>query len=139
LPDKVKDKSEYELVVVLKNDGEEFAKTVDTKIAKLITDNGGEIISSELLGTKSLAYKIKGETFGVYECIRAMLPADASNKIAGVLNITDGVLRYLLTKVDAKAETYLAEEAKRRKDHREEMERDEKASESNDGSDNKEA
>ena len=114
MPDKVKDKSEYELMAVFKNDGEEFAKAASTKVAKLITDNDGEIVSSESLGTKELAYKIKGETHGVYEVIRVKLPADAANKISGVLNITDEVLRYLLVAKDPRKEKYAKIRASRK-------------------------
>ena len=130
MPEKVKDKLElYELAVVLRPELEADLAPAQAKIAKIIADADGEVASAAEFARQELAYKIKGETHGLYGYYRLNLPADAPNKIAAVLNITDEVLRYLLTKVDAKAEAYLAEEAKRKREHREEVERDEAAGE----------
>lgn len=101
---------EYELVALYRIDAEKVAQTVET----LIANNGGEITETIELGQKELAYQIAGERIANYVEYRVNLPAAAPAKISQVLNITDGVLRYLLTKVDAKAEAWVAEDKKNR-------------------------
>ena len=141
MPDKVKDKLSYELALVLKPELEADLKPVRDKIAKIIAGASGEVVKADgvKFERRELAYKIKGETHGLYGYYRLDLPTDAPNKISSVLNITDEVLRYLLTKVDTKVEAYLVEEAKRRSEHREDVGQDEKVAESDENAnDNKE-
>lgn len=102
----------YDLTVVIKNGEEKEIGAIENVIEKLVADNGGKIVKNDKLGAKELAYKIEGENYGVYEDLRLELPAPAPAKISSVLNITDGVLRYLLVKVDAKAEAWIAENRK---------------------------
>ena len=106
-------KSEYELVVLYRPELEADLKPALDKVAKVITDNGGEITAEDDWGRKELAYKIGGETHAVYRVYTLQLPAEAPNKISSVLNITDEVLRFLLTKVDPKVKAALAEEKER--------------------------
>lgn len=110
MPEKVNVKSEYELVVLFRPELEAKLEPALKTVAKLVKDSGGEITAEEDWGRKELAYKIAGETHALYRVYTLQLPTDAPAKISGVLNITDEVLRYLLTKVDAKAVAALAEE-----------------------------
>ncbi len=103
-------KSEYELVLLFQPKLESDQAPALKKVAKIITDNGGEIVNEEDWGRKELAYKIGGETHAIYHIYTLNLPAEAPNKISSVLNITDEVLRHLLTKVDQKVKSALAEE-----------------------------
>ena len=70
----------------------------------------GDIITDKDWGRKELAYKIAGETHAIYHQYELSLPADAPAKIDAVLNITDGVIRHLIVKIDEKVEKVLAEE-----------------------------
>ena len=88
--------SRYEMVVLFRPELEaQMDKPLQT-IANLVKDNGGKIIGEDDWGRKSLAYKIA--------------------KIDSTLNITDDVLRHLITKVDAKIEAWLAENKKAREE-----------------------
>ncbi|MFZ1812137.1 MAG: 30S ribosomal protein S6 [Candidatus Saccharimonadales bacterium] len=100
---------EYELVVVLAPDLETDLESTLTKVRAIVTDNGGKLTKEDNWGKKRLAYRIKSEDFGVYVYFEAQLPADAVAKVNGLLNITDGVMRFLLTSVDVKARKALAE------------------------------
>lgn len=102
---------EYELVVVIHPDLEVDIEAPLTKVRTLVTANGGEIAAEDNWGKKKLAYRIKNQDFGVYTVLTVNLPADAPLKISNTLNISDEVLRYLLTSVDPKAKKAL-EEAK---------------------------
>ena len=106
--------NEYELVVMFRPELEAKMDAPLAVIAKLIADNGGKITAEDDWGRKELAYKIAGETHAVYRVYTLDLPTTAPAKIDGVLNITDGVIRHLLTKVDPRVKAVLIEEAEKR-------------------------
>ncbi|MCL2037873.1 30S ribosomal protein S6 [Candidatus Saccharibacteria bacterium] len=106
-------KSEYELVVLFQPALEANLKPALDKVAKVIKDNGGEIVAEDDWGRKELAYKIAGETHAIYRVYTLQLPAEAPGKISDVFNITGEVIRYLLTKVDPRVKEALAEEKAR--------------------------
>ena len=114
MPETAVKTSQYELVALYKPELEAKIEAPLSKVAKIITDNGGKITAEQDWGRKELAYKIAGETHAVYRIYTLELPTEAPAKISNILNITDEVLRYLLTKVDSKAEATLAEEKSRR-------------------------
>ena len=107
-------KSRYEMVVLFRPELEAKMDQPLKTVADLIKANGGEIASEDDWGRKELAYKIAGETHAIYRVYQLDLPATAPAKIESVLNITDSVIRHLLTKVDPKVEAALAEEKKAR-------------------------
>lgn len=84
------------------------------KVAKIVKDAAGEIASENDWGRKRMHYKIAGEDFAVYRLYTLNLPAEGVKKVNDALNITDEVLRFLLTKVDPRAKALMAEDAKRR-------------------------
>jgi small subunit ribosomal protein S6 len=103
----------YELTVLIHPDLEVDLEASLEKVRKLVTDNGGKIVSEDNWGKKRLMYRIKGQDFGVYIYMDLELPAEAPLKISNTLNITDEVLRYLLVKVDEKGRALLADAKKR--------------------------
>jgi small subunit ribosomal protein S6 len=105
---------EYELVVLFHPSLEVDMTGALAKVAQIIGDAGGKIVDEDDWGRRRLAYKIAGEEFAIYRVYTLELPADAPQKLSGVLNITDEVLRFLLTKIDAKAKAILDEEKRRR-------------------------
>lgn len=111
---------EYELVVVLHPDLESDVDATLTKVRAIVTDNGGTITKEDNWGKKRLAYRVKGEDFGLYVYCDVELPAEAVAKVNGTLNITDGVLRFLLVSVDEKARAAMAEEASKAEEKEEE-------------------
>jgi small subunit ribosomal protein S6 len=105
---------EYELVALYHPSLEvDMTKPLE-KVAGIIKSAGGEIVAEDDLGRRKLAYKIAGEDFAIYRVYTLNLPATAPAKINETLNITDEVIRFLLTKVDLKAKALLAEDAERR-------------------------
>lgn len=96
-------KRDYELVVLLHPDLEIDLEKPLTKLRKIIADNKGEITKEENWGKRKLAYRINKEDFAVYVYLEVSLPGETVKKLQSTLNITDEVLRYLLTAVDPKA------------------------------------
>lgn len=96
-------KRDYELVVLLHPDLEIDLEKPLAKVRKIIADNKGEIVKEENWGKRKLAYKINKEDFAIYVYFEISLPAETNKKLQSTLNITDEVLRYLLSSVDPKA------------------------------------
>lgn len=110
---------EYELTVVLKPDLESDIESTLKKVRAIVTDNGGKIIKEDSWGKKRLAYKIAGEDFGLYVSMDVSLEAPSVAKVNNTLNITDGVMRFLLVSVDEKARVAAAEAASKQDDKEE--------------------
>lgn len=105
----------YELAILYHPDLEIDLSKPEDKIKKLISDGKGKITKTDNWGKKKLAYKIAGADHAVYVFYTVEMPGESVRKIESTLNITDEVIRYLITKVDhkaiAKAEAIRAEKA----------------------------
>lgn len=111
------DVQQYELAVLYDPGLEIDLEKATSKIEKIITDNGGSITNTDNWGKRKLAYPIKKQDFAIYVFYTAELPAEGVKKINDTLNITDEVIRFLITKPDlkklAKAEALKAEKAQK--------------------------
>jgi small subunit ribosomal protein S6 len=107
----------YEIAVLYHPDLEIDLEKASTKVEKIITADGGKITETDNWGKRKLAYQIKKQEFAVYVIYSTELPAEALSKIEKTLNITDEVIRFLITRPDlkaiAKAEAAKAEKAKK--------------------------
>ncbi|MDB5184342.1 MAG: rpsF [Candidatus Saccharibacteria bacterium] len=107
--------NQYELAVLYHPDLEVDLSKAEDKITKIVADNGGKITATDNWGKRKLAYKIKGNEHAVYVFYTAEIPSEGVMKIESILNITDEVIRFLITKPDlkaqAKAEAQKAEKA----------------------------
>lgn len=104
---------EYELVVLLHPDLEISLEKPLQKVRDILIANGGKITKEDNWGKRKLAYRINKEDFAVYWYVELELPPESLKKISSILNITDEVLRYLLTAVDPKAKAALAAAAEK--------------------------
>jgi len=112
---------EYELVVLYHPDLEVDIAKATEKVAKIITGAKGKIVGTDDWGRKKLAYPIKGEKFAIYSIYTLELPATAPKKINDSLNITNEVIRFLLTSVDPKIKALIEEEEQREKEEDDEI------------------
>jgi small subunit ribosomal protein S6 len=89
----------------------------EDRVKKIVTDNGGKVTATDNWGKRKLAYKIKGNEHAIYVFYTVELPSEAVQKTESTLNITDEVIRFLITRPDlkaiAKAEAQKAEKAKK--------------------------
>lgn len=109
--------AQYEVAVLYDQGLEIDLEKATAKVEKIITDNGGKVTNIDNWGKRKLAYPIKGQDFAIYVFYTADLPGEAVQKINDVLNITDEVVRFLITKPDlkkkAKAEELKVEKAEK--------------------------
>lgn len=109
--------NQYEIAVLYHPDLEVDLSKAEEKVKKLFTDNGGKVVSTDNWGKRKLAYTIKKQEHAIYVFYTIELPSEAVKKVEGTLNITDEVVRYLITKPDlkaiAKAEAAKVEKAKK--------------------------
>ena len=121
----------YEIAILFHPDLEIDLSKPQAKVEKIITDNGGSITNTDSWGKKKLAYPIARQEHAVYIFYTADLPPESVRKIEATLNITDEVIRYLLTRVDhkaiAKAEAARAEKNRDRAEREGDRERESEA------------
>src|SRR5882757_4332016 len=126
--------NQYEIAVLYHPDLEIDLEKASSRVVKIFTDNGGKVVSEDNWGKRKLAYDIKGNEHAVYVFYTVDLPAQGVLKVESTLNITDEVIRFLITKPDlkaiAKAEALKAEKAEqaaKRGDRGEDEEKEEES------------
>lgn len=121
--------NQYEIAVLYHPDLEIDMDKATAKVEKIIADNGGKITKADNWGRRKLAYPIKKQEFAVYVFYTVDSPAEGVAKIEQTLNITDEIIRFMITKPDlkaeAKAEALLAEKVKKAAERGEKDEDDE--------------
>ena len=107
----------YEIAVLYHPDLEIDLEKAEKKVASIIAENDGKITKTDNWGRRKLAYPIKKQEFAVYVFYSVEMPAEGVRKIEQTFNITDEIIRFLITKPDikamAKAEALKAEKAKK--------------------------
>jgi small subunit ribosomal protein S6 len=110
--------NEYEIAILYHPALEVDLEKATTRVEKIITDNGGEIKNTDNWGKRKLAYPIAKNESAVYVFYTVDLPGANVQKLEKILNITDEVIRFLISRVDhkeiAKAEAAKAKQAARR-------------------------
>jgi small subunit ribosomal protein S6 len=109
--------NQYEVAVLYHPDLEIDLEKATSRVEKIFTDNGGEIKNTDNWGKRKLAYPIKKNEHAVYVFYTVEFPAEAVRKVESTLNITDEVIRFMITRPDlkaiAKAEALKEEKAKK--------------------------
>lgn len=108
---------QYELAVLFHPDLEIDLDKASAQVDKLVKSTSGNIKATDNWGKRKLAYKIAGHEHAVYVFYTLELPTSGVKKLNDGLNITDEVIRFLLTKVDLKG-IAKAEEMKVSRDKR---------------------
>lgn len=107
--------NQYEIAVLYHPDLEVDLTKAEERVTKIVTDNGGKIVGTDNWGKRKLAYDIKGNEHAIYVFYTVELPGSSVAKVESTLNITDEVIRFLITRPDlkaiAKAEALKAEKA----------------------------
>lgn len=95
-------KNTYEVLFVSDiTDGEDAAKTTVEKFRSLISEHG-EIIAIDEWGKRRFAYPINYKTEGYYTLIYFRSDPSFTEELTRVFGITEGIMRYLILKVNEK-------------------------------------
>lgn len=109
--------NQYEIAVLFDPQLEIDLTKPMAKIEKIISENKGKVTKTDNWGKKKLAYSINKQDHAVYIFYMVGMPPENVQKLESALNITDEVIRYLITRPDlkaiAKAEEARAEKAKK--------------------------
>ncbi len=91
-------KQSYELMTIAEqNLGEEGAKKLSAEIQEIVTSLGGSIMETKYWGKRGLAYPIGSDTEGYYDVLTFELDSANVEQLKSRLNMTDGLVRYLIT------------------------------------------
>ena len=123
--------NQYEVAVLYHPDLEIDLEKATAKVEKILADNKAKIVNTDNWGKRKLAYPIAKQNFAVYVFYTVEISASNVRKIEQTFNITDEIIRFLITRPDlkaaAKAEALKAEKAKKaaeRSEHKDEKEDD---------------
>ncbi len=90
---------QYELIVIVQPDlDEEATAGVLDRVKNMITDNGGEIVKTEVWGSKSLAYEINDFREGYYVYMDVAFKPEFGTELKQNLRYLEPIIRYMLTK-----------------------------------------
>ena len=95
------EKRTYEVVFIIAPDAEEAeVMRLTEAVQKIITDQGGSITKTEMMGKRQLAYEISHRRDGIY----VLLEVDGSGKEIAELErrmrVNDRIIRYMTVRVD---------------------------------------
>jgi small subunit ribosomal protein S6 len=109
--------TQYEIAVLYHPDLEIDLEKATSRIEKILADNSAKIVKTDNWGKRKLAYPIAKQDFAVYVFYTVEMPGASVAKIEQTFNITDEIIRFLITKPDlkaiAKAEASKDEKAKK--------------------------
>ena len=88
---------EYELVLIIHPDLDETAfNEIVERVSGWITEDGGEIIKTDIWGKRQLAYPIRKLNEGQYVLLHVKMNAQFGTTIERNLRYMETVLRYML-------------------------------------------
>jgi small subunit ribosomal protein S6 len=107
--------NQYEIAVLYHPDLEIDLEKATSKIEKILADNKAKVVKTDNWGKRKLAYPIAKQDFAVYVFYTVEMPGGSVSKVEQTFNITDEIIRFLISRPDlkaiAKAEALKAEKA----------------------------
>ena len=91
----------YEIVFIINPDAEDAEVMRLTEAAqKIITDQGGSIVKTEMMGKRRLAYEINHQRDGIYVLLEVEGSGREIAEFERRMRVNDRVLRYMTVRVD---------------------------------------
>ncbi len=91
----------YEIVFIINPDAEDAEVMRLTEAAqKIITDQGGSIVKTEMMGKRRLAYEINHQRDGVYVLLEVEGSGREIAEFERRMRVNDRVIRYMTVRVD---------------------------------------
>ncbi|PWW08827.1 small subunit ribosomal protein S6 [Paenibacillus cellulosilyticus] len=89
----------YEVMYILRSDVEqESVQAIVDKFNGVITNGGGEVAKTDLIGKRRLAYEINKQRDGIYVLVHFSAPVEVIAELDRVMKIADEVVRVLIVK-----------------------------------------
>lgn len=106
----------YETVFILTPVlSEDQAKEAVQEYKKFLENNEAKVVHEEHWGLRKLAYQIKKKSTGFYHLFEYEAPGDTINKLETDFRRDERVLRFLTTRLDKHAITYVESRKNRNK------------------------
>lgn len=91
----------YELMYIARPElDEESLKNNREKVQSVITQSGGEILETQDMGKRRLAYPIKKLREGIYTVIQFRSKPDTVKELERNLRLDDNVIRHMVINID---------------------------------------
>src|ERR1700759_3190127 len=91
----------YEVVFIVDPDTpEEETKRLTENLQTIVTDQGGTVVKSEVMGRRQLAYQIGRKNEGTYVLFEIEGTGGEIAELERRMRVSDQVLRYLTVRVD---------------------------------------
>jgi small subunit ribosomal protein S6 len=94
---------QYEIAILYDPDLEVDLEKATSRVEKIFADNGAKVTNVDNWGKRKLAYPIKKHDMALYVFYTVEMPGVNVQKLESILNITDEVIRFLISKPDLKA------------------------------------
>ena len=124
--------NQYEIAILYDPDLEVDLEKATTRVEKIFADNGAKVTNVDNWGKRKLAYTIAKHDMAIYVFYTVEMPGASVQKLESILNITDEVIRFLITRPDLKAiakaeaaKQLKAEQAAKRGENADDEEREE--------------
>jgi small subunit ribosomal protein S6 len=89
-------------------------QTIANNVEKLVTDNGGAIVRSEIQGKRKLAYEVKRCSEGCYVLLRFQAEPEFIQRMENYFRLTEGIIRSLVVHFDEHTLRLEAEQERRK-------------------------
>jgi small subunit ribosomal protein S6 len=97
----VAEKRTYEVVFIIDPDAEDTeVMRLTESIQKIITDQGGSITKTEMMGKRQLAYEINHRRDGIYVLLEVEGSGAEIAELERRMRVNDRILRYMTIRVD---------------------------------------
>ena len=95
------EKRSYEVIFIIDPDAEDAEVMRLTEgVQKIITDQGGTIIKTEMMGKRQLAYEINHRRDGIYVLLEVEGSGREIAELERRMRVNDRILRYMTVRVD---------------------------------------
>jgi small subunit ribosomal protein S6 len=97
----VLNKRTYEVIFIVDpTAGDEEVTRLSDGVQKIITDQGGNIVKTEMMGKRQLAYEINHKKDGIYVLLEVEGSGAEIAEVERRMRVNDQVLRYMTIRVD---------------------------------------
>jgi len=95
------EKRTYEVVFIINPEvGDDEVMRLSETVQKIITSQGGQIVKTEMMGRRKLAYEIKHKREGTYILLEIEGSGAEIAELERRMRVNDQILRYMTIRVD---------------------------------------